>query len=44
MRTMYDSLNPAALPDLSGTLVASYIDGENAPAAGWQSRDRKSVV
>ena len=44
MRTMYDSLNPAALPDLPGTLVASYIDGENAPAAGWQSRFTQATV
>jgi LysM repeat protein len=44
MRDMYDSLNPAALPDLPGTLVASYIDGGNAPAPGWESRFQHAKV
>lgn len=42
-RTMYDSLNPEAIPTDAG-LVASYIDGENAPAPGWESRFAAAVV
>lgn len=42
-RTMYDSLNPDAIP-LDAELVASYIDGANAPAPGWQQRFPSSRV
>ena len=43
MRKMYDSLNPAAIPT-TAELVASYIDGENAPAAGWEARFPNSKI
>lgn len=37
MRIMYDALNPDNIPPGFG-MVASYIDGENAPPAGWESK------
>lgn len=35
MRTMYDALNPHNIPP-AAQMVASYIDGPNAPEAGWE--------
>lgn len=43
MRVMYDSLNPAAIPT-DAQMVASYIDGSNAPAAGWEERFPNSII
>lgn len=43
MRTMYDALNPHNIP-VGAEMVASYIDGENAPAAGWESLFPNAVI
>ena len=42
MRIMYDALNPENIPQ-EAQMVASYIDGENAPAPGWENRFPNAV-
>ena len=43
MRIMYDALNPDNIPG-TAPMVASYIDGDNAPRPGWQLRFKGRVV
>lgn len=42
-RLMYDALNPNNIPT-SAQMVASYIDGSNAPPPGWQARFPHAVI